>query len=146
MNQNWMIECQSSGGFSAIKPGLIHHFLHKIMLVPSQENNSSYPFVWCVWAFDLAIWLGTFPFWFFLEVDRFMTKCITVKWNILFKLKYWLLFKKKYDWLLHLTIINMTCPDIFRRNVFYFSDLSLASFECEAPFSKNEKERHKDLK
>lgn len=31
-------------------------------------------------------------------------------------------------------------------NVFYFSDLSLASFECEAPFSKNEKERHKDLK
>ena len=37
----------------AIKTCLNIHFLHKKMLVPSQE--SCYPFVWCVWAFDFAI-------------------------------------------------------------------------------------------
>ena len=30
---------------SAIKPGLIHHFLHLKMPVPSQEYDSSCPFV-----------------------------------------------------------------------------------------------------
>ncbi|XP_063446007.1 ras-GEF domain-containing family member 1B-like isoform X1 [Mytilus trossulus] len=45
-------------------------------------------------------------------------------------------FEKKAD-VLHYILTNP---------VFSESNLSLASFECEAPFSKNEKERHKDLK
>ena len=31
-------------------------------LVPSQEYDSCYPFVWCAWTFDFANWLGTFRF------------------------------------------------------------------------------------
>ena len=30
------------------KPGLVHHFLHKKMPIPSQEYDSCYPFVLCV--------------------------------------------------------------------------------------------------
>ncbi|CAC5402401.1 Ras-GEF domain-containing family member 1B,Ras-GEF domain-containing family member 1B-A,Ras-GEF domain-containing family member 1A,Ras-GEF domain-containing family member 1B-B,Ras-GEF domain-containing family member 1C [Mytilus coruscus] len=45
-------------------------------------------------------------------------------------------FEKKAD-VMHYILTNP---------VFSESNLSLASFECEAPFSKNEKERHKDLK
>ena len=32
-------------GLEAIKPGLIHHFLHNKMPVPSQEYDSCYHFV-----------------------------------------------------------------------------------------------------
>ena len=35
-------------------------YYNKKMSVPSQEYDSCCPFVWCVWAFDFAIWLGTF--------------------------------------------------------------------------------------
>ena len=36
----------------AIKPGLVHHFLHQKMPVPSQEYDSCYPLFWCVCAFE----------------------------------------------------------------------------------------------
>ena len=49
------------------KPGLIHHFLQQKMPVSSQEYDSCYLFVWCIWAFDFAIWLGTFRFEFSSE-------------------------------------------------------------------------------
>ena len=32
------------------------------MPVSSKEYDSCYPLVWCVWAFDFAIWLGPFLF------------------------------------------------------------------------------------
>ena len=36
------------------------------------EYDSCHPFVWCVRAFDFAIWLDRdFPFWFFLTVQYF---------------------------------------------------------------------------
>ena len=37
------------------------------MPVPSQEHVGYYPFVWYVWAFDFAIWLGAFRFEFSSE-------------------------------------------------------------------------------
>ena len=51
-------DCHTKESFSAIKLGSIHHSLNNKKPVPSQEYNSCYPFVWCVWAFDFAIWLG----------------------------------------------------------------------------------------
>ena len=44
----------------AIKPGLINHFQHKLISVLIQKHDSCYPCVWCVWAFELSIWLATF--------------------------------------------------------------------------------------
>ena len=32
------------------------------MPVPSTVYDSCYPFVYCVWGFDFAVWLGTFLF------------------------------------------------------------------------------------
>ena len=47
--------------FSALKPELIHHFLHLKMPVPIQEYDSSCPFIfWCVLSFDFTMWLWTF--------------------------------------------------------------------------------------
>ena len=50
--------------------GSIHHFLYKknpvlspeymkatVVYRCSNEYDSCYPFVWCVWAFDFAVWL-----------------------------------------------------------------------------------------
>ena len=42
-------------GLLGIKPGLIHHCLHKKMSVPNQKYDSCYPFVWCFWAFYFAV-------------------------------------------------------------------------------------------
>ena len=47
-------------------------FLHKKMPVPSQEYDSCCPFVWCVCAFDFAIWLGTFRVEYFSEFSIFV--------------------------------------------------------------------------
>ena len=41
------------------------------MSVPGQEYDSCYPFDWCVWAFDFAIWLGNFCYKNFLGVTFF---------------------------------------------------------------------------
>ena len=46
-------------------------FLHRKMPVTIQEYNSVYPFVWCAWAFDFAIWLGTFLFEFSSRFSMF---------------------------------------------------------------------------
>ena len=49
------------------------------MPVPSQEYDSWYPFVWCVWAFDFAIWLETFLFEFSIFViSIFYSQNITI--------------------------------------------------------------------
>ena len=42
------------------------------MPVPSQEYDSFYPFVWCVWTIDFAIWFGTFLFEFSSEFSIFV--------------------------------------------------------------------------
>ena len=65
-------DCRTSERLNAIKPGSIYHFLHKRMPVPSQEYDSWYPFVWCVWAFDFAIWLGIFRFEFSSKFSIFV--------------------------------------------------------------------------
>ena len=46
-NRIWWY-CQQSERFSALKPGLVHHFLYLKMPVPSQEYDSSCPFVFDV--------------------------------------------------------------------------------------------------
>ena len=45
---NLCFYCQQSERFGAIKPGLIHYFLHLILPVPSQEYDSCCPFVFNV--------------------------------------------------------------------------------------------------
>ena len=70
-NEIWC-DCHTSERFSAIKPGLIHHFLHLKMPVPSQEYCSCCSFVWCVLSFDFAIWLWTFRFDFSSEFSIFV--------------------------------------------------------------------------
>ena len=50
----------------------IHHFLHLKMPVPSQEYDSSCPFVWYVLSIDFGIWLGTFRFEFSTEFSIFV--------------------------------------------------------------------------
>ena len=58
------------------------------MPVPSQDYDSCYPFVWYVWAFDFAIWLGTFLFfprrsvllWFYFIVLEQKTRIIWIDW------------------------------------------------------------------
>ena len=54
------------------------------MPVPSQEYDSCYPFVWCVWALDFAIWLRTFLFGFTSEFSIF----VILLFSILFKATY----------------------------------------------------------
>ena len=57
-------DCHQSERVSAIKPGLIHHFLHLKMPVPSQEYDSFCPFVFDAFCYllniDFAMWLWTF--------------------------------------------------------------------------------------
>ena len=55
----------------AIKPGWIDNFLHKEMPVHSQEYDSCFPYIWCVWALDFAIFKGTFRFEFYLKIVLF---------------------------------------------------------------------------
>ena len=60
-------DCHRSVRFSAIKACSIHHFLHLKIPVPSQENDSCCPFVWCLLSFEFATCLGTFRFEFSSE-------------------------------------------------------------------------------
>ena len=50
-NEIWW-DCQQSERVSAIKPGLIHQFLHLKMPVPSQEYDNS-----CLFFFDVFCYL-----------------------------------------------------------------------------------------
>ena len=48
---NWIWwDCHQSESFSALKPGLIHYFVHLKMPVPSEEYDSSCPFVFYVFC------------------------------------------------------------------------------------------------
>ena len=63
-------DCHQSERVSAIKPGLIHHFLHLKMPVPSQEYDSSCPFVFDAFCYlilpcDYGVqYFCDFTFWF----------------------------------------------------------------------------------
>ena len=58
-------DCHASERFSAIKPGIIHHYLHRKMSVTSQEYDSYCPFVW------FCHLIRDFPFRNFLGVQYF---------------------------------------------------------------------------
>ena len=64
-------------------------FRHRKMTVTSQEYDSCYPFIWCVCAFDFAIWLRTFRFEFSSEFSIFVILLfffyLFVKWHTLIK-------------------------------------------------------------
>lgn len=64
IHNNHLCDCQSYNrkGYLAIKPGLIHNFLHEKKSVPIQENESRYPFDWCVCDFYFMVWWRTFYF------------------------------------------------------------------------------------
>lgn len=54
-------------GLTSYTTRFIPIFLHKNILVPSQNNSSCYPFV-----FGFTIWLGTFQLWIFSGVWYFL--------------------------------------------------------------------------
>ena len=78
----------------AIKPGLIHYFLHKEMPVPSQEYDSCFPFVWWVCAFDFVIWQGAFRFEFSSEFGIFV---ILLFYEEIILVSYCTVVKRKSD-------------------------------------------------
>ena len=64
-------DCHTSERFTAIKTGLIHHFLHKKMPVPSQQYDSCCLFVWCSLIFCFCRLIRDFPFWILIGVQYF---------------------------------------------------------------------------
>ena len=54
-NGSWW-DCHQSERVNAIKPGLNHHFLHLKMPVPSQEYDSSCPFVFDAFCYLILPW------------------------------------------------------------------------------------------
>ena len=51
------------------------------MPVPNQEYDSCYPFVWCVWAFDFAIWQGTFLGVQYYLLFYFLLRCSSIEYT-----------------------------------------------------------------
>ena len=47
-----------------------------------EEYDSCYPFLWCIWAFDFAIWLETFRFEFSSEFSIFRILLFTLNSKI----------------------------------------------------------------